>query len=260
MRVATVQTKPLFGDVTANVRAAIELIESTPADLYVLPELCTTGYNFVEAAEVRTLAEEATGATFNRMAEVAKRSSCYIVYGFAEKAEGFYNSAAMVGPAGLVGLYRKVHLFNREQLYFKPGDLGFPVYDLPFGRVGMMICFDWIYPEAARTLALKGAQLIAHPSNLVLPYCPDAMITRCLENRVFAATADRTGRENRGGHDLRFIGTSEIVTPRGEVLGRLGTDEVGIFVGGVDLREADDKKVNRYNDLLVQRQPEQYTS
>lgn len=259
MRVAIVQTKPVFGDVAANLRAAAELIESAPADLYVLPELCTTGYNFADAAEVNSLAETATGATFNRMADVAKRKSCYVVYGFAEKAESLYNSAALVGPAGLVGVYRKVHLFDREQLFFKPGDLGFPVYDLPFGRVGLMICFDWIYPEAARTLALKGAQLIAHPSNLVLPYCPDAMITRCLENRVFAATADRIGREDRGGHDLRFIGTSEIVTPCGEVLGRLGTDEAGIFVSGVDLREADDKRVNKHNDLLVQRQPRQYT-
>jgi len=169
-----------------------------------------------------------------------------------------YNSSAMVGPTGLLGLYRKVHLFDRERLFFRPGDVGFPVYDLPFGRVGMMICFDWIYPEAARTLALKGAQLIAHPSNLVLPYCPDAMVTRCLENRVFAATADRVGREERGGYDLRFIGKSEIVSPRGTILGQLGTDDVGICISDVDLREADDKKVNQHNDLLVQRRPDQY--
>jgi predicted amidohydrolase len=258
MRVATVQTNPVFGQARANVRAATELMEGTPADLYVLPELCATGYNFLDAAEVRVLAESPTGPTFETMAKFAVRKSCYIVYGFAEKAEGVYNSSALVGPAGLVGLYRKIHLFDRENLFFRPGDIGFAVYDLPIGRIGMMICFDWIYPEAARTLALKGAQLIAHPSNLVLPYCPDAMITRCLENRVFAATADRVGQENRGGHDLRFIGMSEIVSPRGEILARLGPDEEGVCVASVDLQEADDKKINRYNDLLVQRRSREY--
>ncbi len=136
--------------------------------------------------------------------------------------------------------------------------MGYPVFDLPFGRVGMMICFDWIYPESARTLALRGSQLIIHPSNLVLPYCPDAMITRCLENRVFAATADRVGRENRGSFDLRFIGTSEIVSPRGEVLARLGTSEPGIATVSVDLHAADQKKINKHNDLLADRKPEQY--
>jgi predicted amidohydrolase len=258
MRVATVETNPIFGDVRSNIRAAIELMESAPADLYVLPELCNTGYNFVDAAEASALAEEPTGFTFDALAQFTKRNSCYVVYGFAENAGGVYSSSAMVGPAGLIGLYRKVHLFDRENLFFKAGNVGFPVYDLPFGRVGMMICFDWIYPEAARALVLKGAQLIAHPSNLVLPYCPEAMITRCLENRIFAVTANRVGRENRGGYDLRFIGKSEIVSPRGEILGRLGTDEVGVCVSGVDLREATDKKVSRHNDLLVQRRPDEY--
>jgi len=132
------------------------------------------------------------------------------------------------------------------------------VFDLPFGRVGMMICFDWIYPESARSLAIRGAQLIIHPSNLVLPYCPDAMITRCLENRVFAATADRVGRETRGSVDLRFIGASEIVSPRGEILARLGTSESGIVTVSVDLGEAEQKKINKHNDLLAGRRPDQY--
>ena len=258
MRLAVVQTNPVFGEVKANVRAAAELMQSTPADLYVLPELFNTGYNFVDASEVHRLAESSTGSTFQTIAQFAQRNSCYVVYGFAEKANHPYNCAALVGPTGLIGLYRKVHLFDRENLFFEPGDLGFPVFDLPVGKIGLMICFDWIYPEAARTLALKGAQLIAHPSNLVLPYCPDAMVTRCLENRVFSATADRVGRENRGGFDLHFIGKSEIVSPKGEVLGRLGTDEVGVIVVGVDPGEADNKKVNKHNDRLVNRRADQY--
>jgi predicted amidohydrolase len=233
-------------------------MESTNADLYVLPELFNTGYNFIDNGEVETLAERPDGVTFKALYAFTQQHSCYVAYGFAEKADDLYNSASLIGPSGLVGLYRKIHLFDRETLFFKPGNLGFPVFDLPFGKVGMIICFDWIYPESARSLAIRGAQLIIHPSNLVLPYCPDAMITRCLENRVFAATADRVGKEDRGSFDLRFIGTSEIVSPRGEILARLGTSEPGIVTVSVDLHEAEQKKINQHNDLFADRKPEQY--
>lgn len=147
---------------------------------------------------MRTLAEPANGSTFRRMSEWSKLHSAYIIYGFAELSDKIYNSAALIAPDGLVGIYRKVHLFDRENLLFAPGNLGFPVFKLPMGNVGIMICFDWMYPESARSLALKGAQIIAHPANLVLQHCPDAIVTRCLENRVFIATADRVGNEERG--------------------------------------------------------------
>ncbi|MDP2883746.1 MAG: nitrilase-related carbon-nitrogen hydrolase [Ignavibacteria bacterium] len=259
MHLAIVQTSPAFGKIKENIQAALELMESTPADLYVLPELFNTGYNFIENLEVDRVAEQADGPTFQALRAFGQKRFCYIAYGFAEKADYLYNSAALIGPSGLVGLYRKVHLFDRENLFFKSGNLGFPVFDLPIGKIGMMICFDWIYPEAARALAIKGAQLIVHPSNLVLPYCPDAMVTRCLENRIFAATADRVGRENRGSFEIQFIGTSEIVSPRGEILARLDKDKPGIVAVDVDLQQADKKKINHYNDLIVDRKPEQYS-
>jgi predicted amidohydrolase len=258
MRLAVVQTNPTFGKVRSNIELALTLMESVRADLYVLPELFNTGYNFIDVEEVKKLSEEASGPTFQTMRRFAADRLVYIVYGFAEKADRFYNSAALVGPKGSVGVYRKVHLFDRENVFFTPGNLGFPVFDLPFGKIGIMICFDWIYPESARTLALKGAQLVAHPSNLILPHCPDAMVTRCLENRVFAATADRIGRENRGGVDLQYIGKSEIVSPSGKVLKRLGSDESAIAVEEVDLDEADNKRINEFNDLLIQRRSDQY--
>ena len=258
MRLAIVQTNPTFGRNEVNIHTATERMREVPADLYVLPELFNTGYNFTTLDEVDRVAEKSDGATFRAMMGLAQRNSCYIAYGFAERADQIYNSAALVGPSGLLGIYRKVHLFDRENLFFKPGNLGFPVFELPFAKVGLMICFDWMYPEAARSLALKGAQLIAHPSNLVLPYCPDGMITRCLENKVFAATADRVGRENRGNVDIQFIGTSEIVSPGGEILARLGREEEGIAVVEIDPKDADKKKINQYNDLLTGRRPDQY--
>jgi predicted amidohydrolase len=259
MHLAVVQTSPAFGFPERNVADALALCAGTAADLFIFPELFNTGYNFVDAAEAGALAEPAAGPTSAAVSRFTRERSCYAVYGFAERADRCYNSSALVGPQGLIGVYRKVHLYAKETLLFAPGNLGFPVFDLPFGRVGMMICFDWIYPESARTLALKGAELIAHPSNLVLPHCPDAMITRCLENRVFAGTADRIGREERGGMALAFIGRSQVVSPLGERLVSLGTEETGVAVAELDLAAARNKGINRYNDVLAGRQPEQYT-
>ena len=259
MRLAVVQTDPTFGQPEENIREALELMKGAPADLYVLPELFSSGYNFTHRDEVEKASEPVDGPTFAALHGFAKKFSCHVAYGFAERSDDIYNSAALLGPNGLVGVYRKVHLFDRENLFFKPGNLGFPVFNLPFGKIGLMICFDWIYPEAARTLALRGAQLIAHPSNLVMSHCPDAMVTRCLENRVFSATADRVGTENRGSHSLRFIGSSEIVSPKGKILARLGADEAGIAVVNVELGDADSKKINDHNELLAGRNPSQYS-
>jgi predicted amidohydrolase len=258
MKACVVQTHPVFGEIDGNVKKALALIEDTTADLFVFPELFNTGYNFKDEAETRSFSEDVEGPTFKKVAEFTGKKSCYAVYGFAEKADRTYNSAAIVGKGRLIGLYRKTHLFNKEKLLFSPGNLGFPVFDTPAGRIGIRICFDWIYPESARTLALKGAQVIAHPSNLVTPYCPDAMVTRCLENRVFTITSDRVGSEDRFGLNLRFIGNSEIVSPRGDILARLGGTETGIAFADIDPAAADDKKFNEFNDLLADRKPAYY--
>ena len=259
MRVAIVQTNPRFGEVLRNVESALQLMSIVKADLYVLPELFNTGYNFANGDEVEQLAESTNGPTMASIQKFSKQSSSYIVFGFVEKADHIYNSAALVGPSEFVGMYRKIHLFDRETLFFEPGNLGFRVFDLPFGKVGVMICFDWIYPESARSLALQGAQLIAHPSNLVMSYCPDAMVTRCLENHVFAATADRVGRENRGSVDLTYKGMSEIVSPDGQIVKRLSVDREEIAVANVDLAISQNKRLNPHNDLFKQRRTEQYT-
>ncbi len=258
MRVAVVQTNPVFANVKSNLEEVCGYISREHADVFVLPELFNTGYNFIDAEEVAAFAETADGPTYQKMFSLAKDRASYICYGFAEKADRLYNSAILVGPEGLVGLYRKVHLFSREKLFFAPGDLGFPVFDLPFGKVGMMICFDWIFPESARSLALGGADLILHPSNLVLPHCPDAMITRCLENRVFAATANRVGTESRGGIVLSFIGKSEIISPRGEILHRLGDSQPGIGVADIDISLARNKQVTEFNHVMDDRRTAQY--
>jgi len=263
MRVGYFQFAPVFGDVTRNLARMSQRLSTVECDLMVLPELFNTGYQFVSVDEVRALAEEIPGGpTTEQLLKLAAERRMHLVAGLAERAGNrLYNSAVLVGPAGLIGVYRKTHLFFEENLFFSPGDTGFPVFDIGPARVGLMVCFDWFYPESARTLALKGADVIAHPSNLVLPHCPDSMVTRCLENRVFAVTCNRTGWEERGGKKrLTYIGNSEVVTPTGEVLRRAKSDQETLAVVEIDPLEARNKKINPYNDLLAGRRPDLYSS
>ncbi len=170
-----------------------------------------------------------------------------------------FNSCALINPDGTWKVYRKTHLFYREKLFFSPGDSGFFVCEAKGGvKVGMMICFDWQFPEAARTLALKGAQLICHPSNLVLPWCQQAMKTRSLENRVFSLTSNRIGKEGKGENELNFTGASQILNPKGELLASLSTTEEGITTVEIDPTEADNKQVTKLNNAFADRRPEFY--
>lgn len=263
MRVGYYQFRPVFGAVARNLDRVAKRLAAVRCDLMVLPELFATGYQFVSRQEVAALAEPIPGGpTTARLCEVAKARSMHIVAGLPERAGNrYYNSAVVVGPDGIVGLYRKAHLFFEETQWFAPGDSGFQVWDIGLARIGVMICFDWFYPEAARTLTLKGAEIICHPANLVLPYCPDAMVTRCLENRVFSVTANRIGSERRGRkRRLTYIGRSEIVSPRGKILRRAPPDRERLAVVAIDPKEARDKSLNPYNDVLRDRRPSLYQS
>src|SRR2546427_6396557 len=261
MKVGYFQFAPGFGDIKRNLDTVANRLAQVECELLVLPELFNTGYQFVSLDEAKALAENVPGGlTTERLQKLAAERRLHLVAGLAERAGNrLYNSAVLVGPAGLIGVYRKTHLFFEENLFFSPGDTGFPVFDIGPARVGLMVCFDWFYPESARTLALKGADIIAHPSNLVLPHCPDAMVTRCLENHVFSITANRIGFEARGGKDrLTYIGRSEIVTPQGRVLHRAPSDQEELTILDIDPTEARNKSLTPYNDLLRDRQPHLY--
>ncbi len=261
MRIGYYQSNPEFGKSSANLETIAAKLDAVEADLIVLPELCVSGYQFVSQAEVRELAEPIPdGPTTARLAEIARKKRMVVVAGLAERAGSLlYNSAVVVGPNGFIGSYRKTHLFFEETLFFTPGDTGFRVWDIGPARIGVMICFDWYYPESARTLALKGADIICHPSNLVLPNCPDSMPVRCLENRVFSVTCNRTGTESRGGKTpLVYIGNSEVVNPRGEILHRSPRDQEEVCIVEIDQAQARDKAITPYNDLLRDRREPLY--
>ena len=251
----------MFGQVEANVDKAIEAISRIEADLVVLPELFSTGYQFISRQEVADLAEEIpSGKTCRRMITTAQDRDVFLIYGLAEREENhFYNSAAVVGPEGYVGRYQKTHLFAEEKEFFSPGTTGFQVFDLGQATIGIMICFDWWFPESARVLALLGADIICHPANLVLPQCQEAMRTRSLENGVFTVTANRVGIESRGGKDpLTFTGKSQIVDHRGRVITELEAGETGIGLIDIDPAMARNKRITPRNDRFKDRRPEYY--
>ena len=261
MRVGLYQFDPQFGEVAKNLEIVTAKLEQAYADLIVLPELFASGYQFLSQEEAQRLAEPIPdGPTTKRLLAIAKRKRMVIVAGVPERSGTHcYNSAVVVGPSGFIGCYRKTHLFDEETQFFTPGDSGFLVWDIGPAKIGIMICFDWYYPEAARTLAMQGADIICHPSNLVLPNCPDSMPVRCLENRVFAVTCNRIGSEARGGKErLTYIGQSEVVTPKGIIQYRASHDQEELIIVEIDPAQARNKSLNRYNDLLRDRRTSLY--
>jgi predicted amidohydrolase len=260
MKAGFIQFSPEFGRADANIDKAISMIEKADADLIVLPELFNTSYLFVSSKEVIAVAEEIpAGKTTKALCAIARKKKINIVAGIIENFQGeIYNSAVLISPARCVGTYRKVHLFNEEKLWFKTGNTGFNVFDLGICKVGIMICFDWFFPESARILALKGADIICHPANLVWPYCQDAMITRSLENKIYTITANRTGYEERNGKKLSYTGKSQIASPDARILYRADArnDEIGIVE--IDVQKARNKKVTGHNNIFADRQPEYY--
>jgi predicted amidohydrolase len=260
--VAAIQTHPVFGKVEENLGRALKFLPED-CDLAVLPELFSTGYQFTSREEAWELAEDLTSdldpdSVCARLSESAATTGTTIVAGLAEKCgDRLFNSSVLLRPDGSRGIYRKVHLFLDEKSIFTPGDLGFPVFEACGTKIGMMICFDWIFPEAARSLAMGGAEIICHPSNLLLPWCQAAMVTRCQENMVAAVTSNRVGTENRTGTALTFSGRSQVMSRMGDRLAGLDREETGVAMAKVELIERD-KLFTPRNDLWGDRRPEAY--
>lgn len=267
MRAAFLQFSPAYLEVEANLEAVAAQLSSVDADLFVLPELFTSGYFFHSQEDLADVAEPIPeGRSTEALQYWADSLEATIVAGLPEReGDRFYNSAVVVRPTGVVHTYRKVHLFYEEKTLFEPGDLGFRVFDETTRdgtdyRLGVMVCFDWYFPEAARTLALKGADVIAHPSNLVLPHCPDSMPVRARENHVFTITANRHGKEEKEGETLSFIGISEICDPTGSILKRASQSDDVVEIVELDPHAARDRELNANNDVLADRRPETYVS
>ena len=261
MRVGYLQFKPEFGRPAENLEALCAAVSGAEADLLVLPELATSGYLFTSREEVEELAEPLPGPAAARLQEACRAAGCQVVVGLAERAgrpAAFYNSAALIGPEGVAGVYRKAHLFDAEKLYFSPGE-GFPVFEVRGVRVGLLVCFDHMFPEAARTLALQGAEVICHPANLVLrEYAQLTTRVRAIENRVFWIMCNRYGSESRGGATLHFTGESQIVGADGTILSRAEPEGDALAVVEIDPARARSKRLTGRNDLFEDRRVELY--
>ena len=203
--------------------------------------------------------DPANSEAVSSLTALCRERNFFVVTGFAERsAEKIFNSALVIGSDGVLHTYRKLHLFDMEKEYFDPGDTPLETIALGGAKIGIMVCFDWAFPEVARVLALQGADLICHPSNLVLTYCQESMITRCLENSVFAVTANRFGSDIRPGGTLTYTGQSQIVAPDGSLVYRAKSGGEELYIAGIDVREARDKWMTPRNELLEDRRPEYY--
>ena len=273
VKVAVVQMDPQLGACEQNLAHVSALFERALAQgvqLTVFPECATTGYGFADLASAREVAETVPGPTTAALTTLCRdyRSNGggpYVVIGLLEKTgdpDIIYNSAVLVGPEGVIGLYRKAHLpLLGVDRFTTPGDTGFLVWETEIGRIGINICYDLRFPEGMRALALEGADIIALPTNW-----PDGSQnapqfvtrTRALENRVFVLACNRCGEES----GFWFFGHSQITDPRGNVLSEAGTGEE-ICYADIEPHTAREKRIvlrpGEFElDTIGDRRPELY--
>lgn len=271
MIVACAQYAVRDGDLETNLqRSARAIREATDggADLVVLPELANSGCDFYSREQALRLAEEVgetgenAGPTLRAWREVAKESGVFVIGGFLEReGDSLFNSAAVIGP-GLFRRYRKTHLWAREKLLYEAGrDL--PVFDTPLGKIGVLICYDAWFPEAARTLALRGADLLCIPANAPDDWVPQDQrrddltmlnvhaISHANANRLFVACANRVGDG--------YLGRSCIVNSTGGVLAFGSAEKEELINAEVDVgRARHEKRLTEHSHAFEDRSPEVY--
>lgn len=263
LRLATVQYTPVFGDKEANFQCLSALMQGVEADLVIFPELCTTGYFFQSKEESKLLAELPTEKTAEFFYDMARRIDATIIAGFIEAdADAVYNSAMIISPASKIPqVYRKTHLFYKERFCFDEGNTGWFVvpHHKKDCRIGVMICYDWRFPESARVLGLQGADIIACPSNLVTNVWHLAMPARALENKVYLAVPNRAGSERaENGEEVIFTGKSVVYGYNGAELAKANETDNTILYVEIDPHKTRDKSFNALNDIFTDRRPEMY--
>jgi predicted amidohydrolase len=267
MRIAAVQLDVMLADVPGNLQRMIDKVRETRtagAELTIFPECALTGYCFANLDEARPYAESIPGPSVHRMVQVCRELGGFVVFGMLESDQDrIFNALALVGPDGLIGSYRKIHLpFLGVDMYTDFGDRPFAVHEINGVRLGMNICYDGGFPEPARCMTLMGADLIVLPTNWPPggePAADYAINTRAMENTVYYAAVDRIGIE-RG---VSFIGKSKICDPLGKTIAFADHTDPAILYADIDvtrsrnkhlIRKAGVNEVNRIAD----RHPEMY--
>lgn len=252
MKIAIVQFEPILGKPEQTINKLSSLFSScNNADLIILPELANSGYNFNSKEEAFESSEELENGKFvNFLIEKAKKLNAGIVAGINEReSDKLYNSAILVDETGVIGKYRKLHLFLNEPDFFEKGDTRLPIFDFKGYKIGMLICFDWMIPEIWRNMALNNVDLICHPSNLVLPYAQSVIPAYAIINHIFIATANRIGTE-RG---VTFSGQSIVANPFGKIIGQLSKAKEEVLFCDIDLEISKNKNITERNHLFDDR-------
>ncbi len=259
MNVAIYQGPGIALDVAANIDKLARQAEravAVGAELLIAPEMILSGYN-IGAAAIADRAEAADGASAQALGEIARSNGIALLYGYPERdGERIYNSVQLLGRDGQsIANYRKTHLFREiDKNAFSPGEKPDVIAELDGWRIGLLICYDVEFPENVRRLALAGADFIAVPTAVMVPYefVPTHMVpTRAVENGVFVAYANRCQQEN----GLEYIGLSCIVGPDGRDLARAADDETLIVAG---LRRELLDEWRQLNTYLADRSPGLY--
>jgi predicted amidohydrolase len=266
-KIAVAQIDIAFADRARNLARMREVLAETAAQgavLTVFPEAALTGYCYDSLAEASPHAETIPGPSTEQFAAACKENGCYAIYGLLEAdGERIFNACVLVGPEGVVGSYRKIHLpYLGVDRFTTPGDRPFAIHEAAGIRVGMNICYDGGFPESARVLALLGADLVVLPTNW--PPGAECMAgsvvnARAMENNIFYASCDRVGVERT----FPFIGQSKICGPSGQTLAEANHDREAILYAEIDVAAARQKKIVRRPklheiDRMRDRRPEMY--
>ncbi|MFH1252797.1 MAG: nitrilase-related carbon-nitrogen hydrolase [Candidatus Uhrbacteria bacterium] len=255
MKIGLGQFAPRFDDKNYNLKQIEKIVSSASVDLWVFPEMSVTGYMVNNRKELLDLSEEISSSpSIEKLQEVARINKTVLLVGLPEKiGREIFNTVVVVGPDGLITKNQKSHLFLKEKLYFSSGQIGPTMFNLGKTKIGLGICYDYMFPEFWRALALDGADLFCCPANFVFRYGFDLMRVRSIENGVASICVNRVGEE-RGQN---FFGESQAVDCRGNIVYRAGGEEE-FKVVEIDPALSRDKKWNPYNDLILDRRPEIY--
>lgn len=261
-KIALVQYQSVLGDLQKNADRAVEMVRESAAKgakIVCFPEMFNTGYNFQLIGDgFHNCGETIDGHTITRLQKVAKECACYVIAPITleKKVKGvFYNAAVVIDDEGVVlGDYSKHHLWAAERYYFHAGE-DIPVFDTKYGKIGVMICYDAGFPETARILALKGAELIFMPSawriqdwdmwKLNIPQ-------RALENTLYVAGVNRFGHED----DLYMFGNSKVADWRGRIIAESKEEKEEIVYAEIDLDQLTKARLDIH--YLKDRRPDSY--
>lgn len=261
MKISIVQSHPALLDIattTRRLKKQLQECRDQEADLIILPELANSGYSFTSKEDAAALAEPANGngPFLSFLSNYCHQYAKEIITGFAEESEeGTFNSAALIDENGIQSIYRKVHLFDKEKQWFRPGKTKPKTISRPWGTLSILICYDWAFPELWRDLALQGVDLIAHPCNLVLPYAQKAVIGHALCNRISIATANRVGTES-----FVFTGKSQFINSEGTPLCKASPQHQEVCTVEWNPQDGRDKRPTENSHLFHDRRAEIYGS